>query len=314
MIMVFLHTDKTRFMNVINQTSALSGIDRSYIEKDYYVFMLLKLIRFYDDQVMFKGGTSLSRGWGILPRFSEDIDLNLLPEVPSTDSTRQRFARAAYQALLDMGFNYDKTKMYSRREYNTFIQPYSPIFGNNALASDLKIETMANKKGKILNATYTPRIISNYIWDAMSSNHKYAEILTNFGLNPFEINVQNMDVTFVEKVISLTNNYIRGNYFRLSRHLYDIFYMWNCGNLKNFDLRYTMEETKRHLLERQNDVCLRQNIPASVILRKALYSDFYRNDFYTVTTGMKHNQNDGVTYEMCKDTLLGIIDTQLIQF
>ena len=311
--MNFLHNEKA-FGRIVLDVSNSIGIKAAQVEKDYYVFMLLKLIRFYDDQVMFKGGTSLSRGWGILPRFSEDIDLNLLPEVPSTDSTRQRFARAAYQALLDMGFNYDKTKMYSRREYNTFEQPYKALFPDSCLNDFLKIETMANKKGKILNATYTPRIISNYIWDAMSSNPKYAEILTNLGLNPFEINVQNMDVTFVEKVISLTNNYIRGNSFRLSRHLYDIFYMWNCGNLKNFDLRYTMEETKRHLLERQNDVCLRQNIPASVILRKALYSDFYRNDFYTVTTGMKHNQNDGVTYEMCKDTLLGIIDTQLVQF
>lgn len=303
--MNFLHNTND-FANVVHLTANVTGLKLSHIEKDYYVFMLLKLIRSKNDEIMFKGGTSLSKGWGILPRFSEDIDLNLLPEVPSTDSHRAKFARAVYNSFVELGFDYDYSKVHSRKEYNTFEHPYNAIFKDNYLNDYIKVETMANKKGKILNATYTPLQISNYIWDALSSNPKVRQALIKYGLEPFTINTQNMDVTFVEKVMSLTNRYIKGESFRLSRHLYDIYYMWTYGNLSTFDLRKTMTQTKQHLLERTNDICLRQDRPAYQILIEALASDFYMDDFNNITMGMKFNANDGVTYEMCKHTLLSI--------
>lgn len=213
-----------------------------------------------------------------------------------------------------MGFNYDYSKVKSRQEYNTFEQPYNAIYKDNYLNENIKIETMANKRGKILNATYTPRMISNYIWDTMGTNPKYSNILTNFGLDPFEINTQNMDVTFVEKVMSLTNRFIRGESFRLSRHLYDIYYMWNYGNLSDFDLCATMTLTKQHLMERNNDICLRQELSAYNYLMQALISDFYKDDFNNITEGMKFNISDGVTYEMCRDLLINIINTRVGNF
>lgn len=310
--MNFLH-NINNFRDIILNTSSKINIKASYIEKDYYVFMLLKLIRMYDNEIMFKGGTSLSKAWGILPRFSEDIDLNLLPEVPSTDYHRQKFARSVYNALTDMGFNYDYSKIASRREYNTFEQPYNALFSDIYLNDNLKIETMANKKGKILNATYTPRLISNYIWDAFSTNPKVADTLRQHSLDPFIVNTQNMDVTFVEKVMSLTNRYLKNESYRLSRHLYDIYYMWTFGNLSSFNLRQTMLETKSHLLERTNDICLRQDVPAYTILLDALRCDFYKYDFNNVTAGMKFQQ-DNVTYEMCRDLLVNIVTNKVGEF
>lgn len=310
---MLLHRNKEEFVKIVNVTSRSLGIDAGIVEKDYYVFMLLKLISMYDEEIMFKGGTSLSKAWGILPRFSEDIDLNLLPEVPSTDSHRQKFARSVYKSLIDMGFNYDYNKIASRREYNTFEQPYDALFKNSVLNKNIIVETMANKKGKILNATYTPRLISNYIWDALSTNPKAANTLKQFGLDPFVVNTQNMDVTFVEKVMSLTNRYLKGESNRLSRHLYDIYYMWTFGNLSSFNLRQTMSETKSHLLERTNDICLRQDRPACMILLEALQSDFYKYDFNNVTMGMKFKQ-DGITYEMCRDLLVYIVTNIVGEF
>lgn len=172
----------------------------------------------------------------------------------------------------------------------------------------MKVETMANKKGKILNATYTMLRISNYIYDAFCNNPQYQSSLEQYGLCPFMMPVQNMDVTFVEKVMSLTNRYLRGESFRLSRHLYDIYQMWNIGNLRQFNLNNTMYETKIHLMERTNDICLRQNRPAKAILLEALRTNFYRQDFNEVTQQMKMNPNDGITYEACRGTLEYIIN------
>ncbi len=50
------------------------------IEKDYYVTEALRIIaQTAGDKVIFKGGTSLSKGWNLIQRFSEDIDLFLDP-------------------------------------------------------------------------------------------------------------------------------------------------------------------------------------------------------------------------------------------
>ena len=50
------------------------------IEKDYYVTEALRIISVTaGDKVIFKGGTSLSKGWNLIQRFSEDIDIFLDP-------------------------------------------------------------------------------------------------------------------------------------------------------------------------------------------------------------------------------------------
>lgn len=50
------------------------------IEKDYYVTEALRAINLAaGPRVIFKGGTSLSKGWNLIDRFSEDIDLFLDP-------------------------------------------------------------------------------------------------------------------------------------------------------------------------------------------------------------------------------------------
>lgn len=305
---MFLHEDKRNFSILVYNLAQSIGIDPSFIEKDYYVFMLLKLIYFKNDEVMFKGGTSLSKAWGILNRFSEDIDMNLRPEIPSTDSHRMKFSNAVYNSIIELGLDYDRSKMSSRREYNTFEFDYNQVFKSSFLNNMMKVETMANKKGKIINASYSMLLISNYIFDALHSIPKYQSSLEQYGLFPFRMPVQNMDVTFVEKVMSLANRYLRGESFRLSRHLYDIHQMWTKGNLSQFDLNDAMFQTKKCLMERTNDICLRQNRSAKSILLEALSTDFYKKDFDEVTKYMKMNSTDGVSYDICKNTLINILN------
>ncbi len=53
-----------------------SGMREAVIEKDYYVTEALRIIQqTAGDVVIFKGGTSLSKGWNIIQRFSEDVDV-----------------------------------------------------------------------------------------------------------------------------------------------------------------------------------------------------------------------------------------------
>jgi hypothetical protein len=56
------------------------GLRAAIIEKDYYVTEALRLIATTaPDKIIFKGGTSLVKGWNLIQRFSEDIDIFLDP-------------------------------------------------------------------------------------------------------------------------------------------------------------------------------------------------------------------------------------------
>jgi predicted nucleotidyltransferase component of viral defense system len=55
------------------------GLRPAMIEKDYYVTEILRIVAASGDKVIFKGGTSLLKGWDLIARFSEDIDIFLDP-------------------------------------------------------------------------------------------------------------------------------------------------------------------------------------------------------------------------------------------
>ena len=81
-----LHENKQLFADAINAASRPKndgglGIKSIFIEKDYWICRSLKLMAEgdKDGKAVFKGGTSLSKAYGIGARFSEDIDGVIVP-------------------------------------------------------------------------------------------------------------------------------------------------------------------------------------------------------------------------------------------
>src|SRR5258708_10308619 len=66
----------------LEQAFVRSGMQTKAIEKDWWVTLCLKALFStpYGKYCLFKGGTSLSKAWKIIQRFSEDIDIALAPE------------------------------------------------------------------------------------------------------------------------------------------------------------------------------------------------------------------------------------------
>ena len=66
-------------LKLLDMTAAQKGLPRIAIEKDWWVTMTLKALSRtpYAHLMSFKGGTSLSKGWDLINRFSEDIDIAL---------------------------------------------------------------------------------------------------------------------------------------------------------------------------------------------------------------------------------------------
>lgn len=69
------------FQQVVIRAARHHGLDEQFVEKDYYVTEVLRVVQSQlQHRTIFKGGTSLSKGWGLTTRFSEDIDLFVDPE------------------------------------------------------------------------------------------------------------------------------------------------------------------------------------------------------------------------------------------
>lgn len=67
---------------VLEIASAKYRLPQLAVEKDWWVTMTLKALSMtrYFSLMSFKGGTSLSKGWNLIRRFSEDIDIALKRE------------------------------------------------------------------------------------------------------------------------------------------------------------------------------------------------------------------------------------------
>lgn len=96
-----LHKNDRLFQQAMTVTSDMMGIPKIFIEKDYWVTYALRTV-FKDDiggEVVFKGGTALSKCFGLIERFSEDIDLVVKHGEEDTDSQLKKKIRRVGQVV-----------------------------------------------------------------------------------------------------------------------------------------------------------------------------------------------------------------------
>jgi len=68
------------FGSLLNIIEAETGILAGLVEKDYWIMHVLYSLKKQGYQYELKGGTSLSKGFGLIERFSEDIDIHIHPK------------------------------------------------------------------------------------------------------------------------------------------------------------------------------------------------------------------------------------------
>ena len=77
--MAYLHEHKD-FKSLLDIVADEMGIEAGLVEKDYWIMHTLYGLKKQGFQFELKGGTSLSKGFQIIDRFSEDIDIHITPD------------------------------------------------------------------------------------------------------------------------------------------------------------------------------------------------------------------------------------------
>ncbi len=143
---------------IINAVSLETGIAPSYIEKDWYLVLVLSLLQQHNtnnQKIVFAGGTSLSKGYGLIHRFSEDVDFNIIGF-----EDKNRKARSSFRDELigyienNESLHIDKATLKSRDEckyINFYINYPKEVELESSLRSDLKVELS-------FKSTYLPTI------------------------------------------------------------------------------------------------------------------------------------------------------------
>ena len=117
----FLH-NHPQFADLIRIVAEEKGIDPALVEKDYWIMHCLWGLQALRFQFELKGGTSLSKGFGVIHRFSEDIDIRIEPPV---------------DMQVKMGKNHDEpAHIESRRDYYEWLARNITIPGIDVVERD----------------------------------------------------------------------------------------------------------------------------------------------------------------------------------
>jgi predicted nucleotidyltransferase component of viral defense system len=76
-------------LDTVELIAADLGVDASFVEKDWYAMRIIAAMIGVTSnmRLVFSGGTSLSKGFGLIQRFSEDLDFKVV--LPSTGFNRR---------------------------------------------------------------------------------------------------------------------------------------------------------------------------------------------------------------------------------
>ena len=296
-----LHHDPSLFEQVILRVSEDTGIEASIIEKDYYVTLFLWRIVAHRPNIIFKGGTSLSKCYKLINRFSEDIDLNIDTESHPTEGQRRKLKEAIVSIIEEFGFtltNPDKVR--SRRDYNRYVVDYPTIFPTSYLKEHLIVETAVYIKAYPCKRMLASSLIHDYL-----KRNGYDELIEQYGLQPFELNVQAAERTLVDKVFALGDYYLSDAVHEHSRHVYDIYKLLDVVMLDDamkLLVQSVREERKPHV----NCRSAKDGVDMNVLLQAIVDKAVYKQDYEDITSKILFEE---VPHEIAVAALQTIIDS-----
>jgi len=231
---LFLH-EQADFSDLLRVVSKQESIAPQLIEKDYWLMHCLWALQSQNMQFELKGGTSLSKGWNIIERFSEDVDIKIFPPTGKSVPT---------------GKNHDKPKHRTRRdEYFEWLKNNISVPGalpierdrefddRNLRNAGLRIHYPTSfdpmgslKEGVLLEVGFdvtapnAPLTISSWAYDF--TLEQGLDILDNRAL---DVPCYYPEYTLVEKLCAISKKYRQEQegktVINFTRHYYDVYHL-----------------------------------------------------------------------------------------
>lgn len=237
----WLNIEKERRVNIIEDLSRRVGLSLLAIEKDWWVTMVLKALfsTAFANHLSFKGGTSLSKCWNLIERFSEDVDiaidrefLGFSGELSKTQiSDKLRRASCSFvRETMKMEVEKQLSKLGIDKSLFDVKVNITPITTTDPEIIEVYYHSIFSEVSYIQN-----RVLIEVSGRSMNEPIEEVEINTmisqaypntSFTEKPFSIRVVSSKRTFIEKACLLHEEFSKSSMEvrsdRMSRHIYDL--------------------------------------------------------------------------------------------
>ena len=239
--MKFIELSVEERQDILRRVQAENGMDLQIIEKDWWVTAVLHALFSlpYANHISFKGGTNLSKCWGLIQRMSEDIDIAIdreflgfegqLSKTQISDKLRRAACSFVRERLqFELASQMEKDGI-SKDSFNVHVNitsisttdpeiievEYKPVFNDNPY---IRSKVIIEVSGRSMSEPAQDVKLHSYI-DDVYKNAPFTE-------PDFEVRAVVPERTFLEKLFLLHEKYHKSaenvRIARMSRHLYDI--------------------------------------------------------------------------------------------
>ncbi|MDR0939610.1 MAG: nucleotidyl transferase AbiEii/AbiGii toxin family protein [Mediterranea sp.] len=225
-----LHIDTEAFRELIELSADYFGYEQSHVEKDYWITKILKEIASSEFAGLsyFKGGTSLSKAYGIISRFSEDLDVFIYSgDVSSSRQAEKTLNRKLSHFVIENNKNmYREELSKTGGDFRKLAFSYDIHYQGVGLKENLEVEIKCcalEDKTRMYHPVQK-RTIAPIITDYLKQKDTGATIISQFGLEKFEVLTIDPKRTLCDKVSRLTRLSYNDEYETLvAKHIRDVY-------------------------------------------------------------------------------------------
>jgi len=254
------------------------------IEKDTIQSMILFKLSKSELPFVFKGGTSLSKAYGLIDRFSEDIDLymNRKPTESEKKKTKMLICSSAEELGIVLS-NADDIQ--SRHSYNKYIFKYESLFSDIPL--ELIVETSFYQEVYPVETHAVGSIVGKFCEKrGVKLPIPFEEALVN-------MQVQSLERTFIDKVFAICDYRLQDMQDRDSRDLYDIAKLLPEIKITP-ELDALIDDVRDDRMQSKNNPAAQSEHDIPAMLKEIISSRFYESDYNNITKKLLYEE---VSYE-----------------
>ena len=136
----------------------------------------------------------------------------------------------------------------------------------------------------------------------------FDDIIAEYGLEPYQVRVQAIERTFIDKLFAICDYYLSGKVREHSRHLYDVYKLFPCIKIDD-SLKQLFAETRAARQGKAMCPSAAEGLNLKELLQQVIDKDVYKQDYQTITADLLF---EPVSYEQTIETLSTIVKSELV--
>ena len=299
--MSWYKTYKDEWKSIMETVASEENRMPQMVEKDTIQSMLLFELSKCKFPLVFKGGTSLSKVYGLIERFSEDIDLSMSRKL--TESEKKKIKAIILSLAEDLGLkllNLDDIR--SKHSYNRYVFEYESLFSENQL--ELIIETSFYQ---VVYPVETKKIES---FIEKFCKKRDIQLPIPFEASEVEMKVQSLERTFIDKIFAICDYKIQNKQDRASRHLYDIAKIIPQISITT-EMIVLIDKVRKDRMQLKNNPSAQLEYSIHDMIKEIINTNFYESDYNNITRKLLYEDityEDAINKGIAKITSMDIFD------